>query len=91
MDEQASLENQLAIARRQAEEGALRCARQRGITARLIARGLPSKEAVELLHHLLASQRHFQTRCDHIEQQLEAIRLQHAVERRKERLRLVTK
>jgi hypothetical protein len=86
MDEQASLENQLAIARQQAEEGALRCARQRGITARLIARGHPSKEAVDLLHELLASQRHFQTRCDQLEQQLEAIRLQHAIKRRKQRL-----
>jgi hypothetical protein len=91
MDEQASLENQLAIARQQAEEGALRCARQRGITARLIARGLPSKEAVELLHHLLASQRHFQTRCEHIERQLDAIRLQHAVERRKARMGMISK
>ena len=89
MDEQASLENQLAIARQQAADGALRCARQRGIIARIIGRGHPSKEAIELLHQFLASQRHFQSRCDHVEQKLEAIRLQHAVERRK--LRLLSK
>ncbi|MDF3074914.1 MAG: hypothetical protein K0S54_2581 [Alphaproteobacteria bacterium] len=83
MDEQATLENQQAIARQHAADGALRVARQRGIVARIIARGHPAKEAIELLDHLLASQRHFQNRCHQFERQLEALRLQQAIERRR--------
>jgi hypothetical protein len=72
-DEHARLRHRLAIARQRVADGAERVARQRGLVARLIARGHRDGEPLELLTQMLVAQRHFEEHCARLERQLAAL------------------
>ena len=81
-DEQASLRHRLAIARQRAADGAVRVARQRGLVARLIARGHRDTEPLELLTQLLDAQSHFEEHCARLERRLAALGYERPIGRR---------
>lgn len=88
-DDRATLQHCLTLARQRASDAAVRVAPQRRLVARLLARGHPTREAMEMLQQLLIAQRHFDERCAAFERQVAAMERDGAMARR--RLRMVSR